>query len=153
MISVGIKAQVINYVSTGDGCGSLLVDFSIEPATVNDTIQSIQWNFDDGTILKGQKTPQHLFNEPGIYRVSALVNSETRLYAAPIPVFSIPRAVFYMHDSVTADSDYNYVVDKGVDTNRFKMLLLNLDMLTKHSKEGSKERLSSIAAETDNENK
>lgn len=114
-----LQSQNVIASATGSACDSLLVNFSIEPADVYDTVSSISWNFGDGVTLTGENSPAHLYSQPGIYQVSVTVNSSAILnLSSPVLVYTSPDARFAYIDSLDA-GDYSFYfqnVDQEVDT-------------------------------------
>lgn len=105
----GIQAQSIAVTYTGDPCDSVVANFSLIPADVNDTITSISWNFGDGENASGVNNPQHSYSAPGLYPVSVLINSLYTLnLETPVAVYNSPDARFNYSDSLEIDS-YTYL--------------------------------------------
>lgn len=103
-----IQSQSIITASSGNGCDSLLVSFSIEPSDIYDTVSSITWNFGDGTSSSGENLPQHLYSSPGVYPVSVLLNSSTSLNSSsPVLVNYKPDADFSYVDTLEL-GNYSY---------------------------------------------
>lgn len=113
------QSQVIAVSSSGNACDSLTATFSLSPDNVNDTISSIFWNFGDGKSARDLLSPEHQYEKPGKFRVTALINSVTTLsLVIPVEVYNSPDASFGFRDSVALGS-YFYVfknVNQEVDS-------------------------------------
>ncbi len=105
LIGMNLIGQTIIADKTS-GCDSISVTFSISPPAAIGA--SISWNFGNGVILTGNPSPNVMYDKPGHYTVSCLIDNTTTIIAPDlITVYKTPSAVFLFNDSLVI-SPYFY---------------------------------------------
>lgn len=101
--AIHLKAQVILHADTSSGCGNLRVTFSLLPASANDTINDIKWDFGNGTTVSGNLTPSITYENPGIFDVSVTINGRIAIYEPGfIRLYPVPDPDFFYTDTLDA---------------------------------------------------
>jgi gliding motility-associated-like protein len=86
------------------GCDSLRVKFFLNTSLL-DTVTTISWDFGNGQVSAGKSDQEVLYNLPGSYSVSIVMNNNTT-YIKPdyIKVYSSPDPDFIVSDSLEPGS-------------------------------------------------
>lgn len=91
-----ISGQNVYFVAdTTTGCDSLRVPFHFFNTTFPDTISTVDWDFGNGVTATGKSDQEVLYNVPGQYSVSLLINNNPvftrqnyiKIYPSPDPRF------------------------------------------------------------------
>ncbi len=86
-----------------------------EPATAsvfNFNSDAVLWNFGDGTVLLGGHTISHIYNEPGVYRITAIDEGgeSTKTFETSVKIFGISDEVLLEIAELRFDNGKYYMV-------------------------------------------
>lgn len=99
-----VDAQTISASST-NGCDSLTVKFTYTPTSL--PVTSVKWTFGDGTDDSFEESPQHKYEQPGIFSVKVKINNtDSTENVDYIQIGKTPVANFTSQDTLGFGSLY-----------------------------------------------
>ena len=101
-----VSGQNVYFLAdTKTGCDSLRVKFQFINTTFPDTVSTVAWDFGNGETATGKSEQEVLYNLPGRYSVSIVVNNNTIIGRQNyIKVYPSPEASFNFIDSAELGS-------------------------------------------------
>lgn len=95
-----LNAQVEILLTENSGCDSLLIDASLAPEDVYDTITSLTWSIEENGLNASGDKAGFLLKEPGEYSLTVQINNDYSLeYPSKLIVYSSPDADFTFSDT------------------------------------------------------